>query len=155
MRLRRRPRARSLRKDGFAGAETLEMLLRNEKLQQQTRGGVLWVDEAGLVSSVDMKRLFDVAKKGGNRIVLSGDYRQHASVEAGDAFRLLESEAGVRLAELKEIRRQKNPEYKKAVEEISKGTAKGAQKGFDRLDKMGAIVEATARRGTRCSSPIT
>jgi conjugative relaxase-like TrwC/TraI family protein len=132
-----------LKKDGFEGAETLEMLLRNEKLQQQTRGGVLWVDEAGLVSSVDMKRLFDVAKKGGNRIVLSGDYRQHASVEAGDAFRLLESEAGVRLAELKEIRRQTDPEYKKAIFEISKGTAKGAQKGFDRLDKMGAIVEAT------------
>jgi ATP-dependent exoDNAse (exonuclease V) alpha subunit len=132
-----------LKKDGFEGAETLEMLLRNEKLQQATHGGVLWVDEAGLVSSVDMKRLFDVAKKGGNRVVLSGDYRQHASVEAGDAFRLLESEAGVRLAELKEIRRQTHPEYKKAVQEISKGTAKGAQKGFDRLDRMGAIVEAS------------
>jgi conjugative relaxase-like TrwC/TraI family protein len=132
-----------LKKDGFEGAETLEMLLRNEKLQQTTRGGVLWVDEAGLVSSGDMKRLFDVAKKGGNRVVLSGDYRQHASVEAGDAFRLLESEAGVKLAELKEIRRQTNPEYKKAIQEISKGTAKGAQKGFDRLDRMGAIVEAT------------
>lgn len=132
-----------LKKDGFEGAETLEMLLKNEKLQQQTRGGVLWVDEAGLVSSVDMKRLFDVAKRGGNRVVLSGDYRQHASVEAGDAFRLLESEAGVRLAELKEIRRQTHPEYKKAVQEISKGTAKGAQKGFDRLDRMGAIIEAS------------
>jgi conjugative relaxase-like TrwC/TraI family protein len=132
-----------LRKDGFEGAETLEMLLRNEKLQQRTRGAVLWLDEAGLVSSVDMNRFFDVAKKGGNRVVVSGDYRQHASVEAGDAFRLLESEAGVRLAELKEIHRQKDPEYKKAIFEISKGTAKGAQKGFDRLDKMGAIVEAS------------
>ena len=132
-----------LRNDGFEGAETLEMLLRNEKLQQQTRGGVLWLDEAGLVSSGDMKRFFDVAKRGGNRVVLSGDYRQHASVEAGDAFRLLESEAGVKLAELKEIHRQTDPEYKKAVEEISKGTAKGAQKGFDRLDKMGVIVEAS------------
>jgi conjugative relaxase-like TrwC/TraI family protein len=131
-----------LKKAGFEGAETLEMLLRNEKLQQQTKGAVLWVDEAGLISSVDMKRLFDVAKQGGNRIVLSGDYRQHASVEAGDAFRLLESEAGVRLAELKEIHRQKDPEYKKAIQDISKGTASGAQKGFDRLDKMGAIIEA-------------
>jgi conjugative relaxase-like TrwC/TraI family protein len=132
-----------LKKAGFEGAETLEMLLRNEKLQKQTHGAVLWVDEAGLISSVDMKRLFDVAKKGGNRVVLSGDYRQHASVEAGDAFRLLESEAGVKLAELKEIHRQTDPEYKMAVQEISKGTAKGAQKGFDRLDKMGAIVEAS------------
>ena len=132
-----------LKKAGFENAETLEMLLRSEQLQRKTQGGVLVIDEAGLVSSVDMKRLFDVAERGGNRLVLFGDYRQHASVEAGDAFRLLESEAGVRLAELKEIRRQTDPEYKKAVQEISKGTARGAQKGFDRLDKMGAIVEAS------------
>jgi conjugative relaxase-like TrwC/TraI family protein len=132
-----------LRKDGFANAETLERLLIDEKLQKQMQGGVIWVDEAGLVSSRSMRRLFDVARAQDARVVLSGDYRQHASVEAGDSFRLLESEAGVKLAQLKEIRRQKDPRYKKAVEEISKGTAKGAQKGFDRLDKMGAVVEAS------------
>jgi len=131
-----------LKKEGFANAETLEMLLRNEKLQEQTRGGVLWVDEAGLVSSKDMRRLMDVAKKNGNRVILSGDYTQHSSVEAGDAFRLLEKEAGVRLARLTEIRRQTDPGYKKAVEAISQGSSKAAQKGFDALDKMGCIVEA-------------
>jgi conjugative relaxase-like TrwC/TraI family protein len=131
-----------LRKDGFENAETLERLLVDEKLQKRTRGGVIWVDEAGLVSSRSMRRLFDVARQQDARVVLSGDYRQHASVEAGDSFRLLESEAGVKLAQLKEIHRQKDPAYKKAVEEISKGTAKGAQQGFDRLDKMGAVVEA-------------
>jgi conjugative relaxase-like TrwC/TraI family protein len=132
-----------LRKDGFENAETLERLLVDEKLQKQTRGGVIWVDEAGLVSSRSMRRLFDVARQQDARVVLSGDYRQHASVEAGDSFRLLESEAGVKLAQLKEIHRQKDPAYKKAVEEISKGTATGAQKGFDRLDRMGAVVEAS------------
>jgi ATP-dependent exoDNAse (exonuclease V) alpha subunit len=95
-----------------------------------------------MISSRQMQRLFDVARKQECRIVLSGDYRQHASVEAGDSFRLLESEAGVRLADLKTIRRQKDPQYRKAVEEISRGTATGAKKGFDRLDRMGAIIEA-------------
>jgi len=132
-----------LKKEGFKDAETLEMLFKNEKLQAQTRGQVLWVDEAGLVSSVDMRRLMDVAKKNGNRVILSGDYTQHASVEAGDAFRLLEKEAGVTLARLTEIRRQKEPGYKKAVEAISEGTGRAAQKGFDALDRMGWITEAS------------
>jgi conjugative relaxase-like TrwC/TraI family protein len=132
-----------LKNEGFADANTLESLLRNDKLQQQTKGQVLWVDEAGLISSGDMRRLMDVAKKNGNRVILSGDYTQHSSVEAGDAFRLLEKEAGVKLARLIEIRRQTEPGYKKAVEQISEGTGKSAQKGFDCLDKMGSVIEAS------------
>jgi len=132
-----------LAKEGFKDAETLEMLLRNEKMQEKTKGQILWVDEAGLVSSKDMRRLMDLAKKNNNRVILSGDYTQHPSVEAGDAFRLLEKEAGVRFARLTEIRRQKLPGYKKAVETISQGTGKAAQKGFDAFDKMGWIVEST------------
>lgn len=132
-----------LKKEGFANAETLETLLRSEKLQEQAKGQVLWVDEAGLVSSRDMRRLMEVAKKNGNRVILSGDYTQRSSVEAGDAFRLLESEAGVKLARLTETRRQTEPGYKKAVVQISQGTDKAAQKGFDALDRMGSIIEAS------------
>ena len=83
-----------LAKEGFKDAETLEMLLRSQKMQEKTKGQILWIDEAGLVSSKDMRRLMDVAKKNNNRVILSGDYTQHSSVEAGDAFRLLEKEAG-------------------------------------------------------------
>jgi conjugative relaxase-like TrwC/TraI family protein len=131
-----------LKKEGFQNAETLEMLLTNERLQEQTRGQVLWVDEAGLISSRDMRRLMDVAGRNGNRVILSGDYTQHASVEAGDAFRLLEKEAGVRLARLTEIRRQTEPKYRKAVEAIASGTGRAAQKGLDALDAMGCVIEA-------------
>jgi hypothetical protein len=67
-------------------------------------------------------------------------------VEAGDAFRLLEQEAGVRLARLTEIRRQTIPGYKKAVEAIAEGSARAAQKGFDALDKMGWVVEASGEK---------
>ena len=131
-----------LAKEGFEDAQTLEMLLCNEKMQEKTKGQIVWVDEAGLVSSVDMRRLMDLARKNGNRIILSGDYTQHSSVEAGDAFRLLEKEAGVKLARLTEIHRQTDPGYKKAVEAISQGTGKAAQTGFDALDKMGWVIEA-------------
>ena len=138
-----------LAKEGFKDAETLAMLLKNEKLQEKTKGQILWVDEAGLVSSRDMRALMDVAKRNGNRVILSGDYTQHSSVEAGDAFRLLETEAGVKLARLTEIRRQTHPGYKKAVEAIAQGIGKSAQKGFDALDKMGSIIEATGEERHR------
>ena len=49
----------------------------------------------------------------------------------------------MKLARLTEIRRQKMPGYKKAIEAISEGTGKAAQKGFDVLDKMKWIVEST------------
>ena len=132
-----------LRKVGFKNAETLAKLFKSEKLQSQLHRQVMLVDEAGQVSSKDMHKLFDIARKQEARVILVGDYRQHSSVEAGDAFRLLKQEAGIRYAQLKEIRRQTEPGYKKAVEQISSGTSAGAQKGFDALDKMGWIVEAS------------
>ncbi|HEX3747693.1 MAG TPA: MobF family relaxase [Bryobacteraceae bacterium] len=132
-----------LAKEGFSDAQTLAMLLKNTKLQEQTKGQVIWIDEAGLVSGNDMRKLFDIAKKNGNRVILSGDYTQHSSIERLDAFRLLEKEAGVKLARLTEIRRQTVSGYKKAVEAISQGSGKAAQKGFAMLDKIGWVVEAS------------
>ncbi len=137
-----------LRNDGFKEATTVAQLLSDERMQQAIKGQVLWIDEAGLLSSKETRGVFQLAEAQGARVVLSGDYRQHSAVARGDAFRLLESEAGLSVAELKTIRRQKGSDYRKAVEAISAGTAKGAEKGFEMLDKMGAIVEASgeARR---------
>jgi conjugative relaxase-like TrwC/TraI family protein len=131
-----------LREEGFKDADTVEHLLGNKETQEKVRGQVLWVDEAGLLSSKDTRRVFELAQKNDCRVILSGDYRQHTAVARGDAFRLLESEAGVKFAELTEIRRQKEASYKEAIGAIAEGTAKDAAKGFDRLDKMGAIIEA-------------
>ena len=49
----------------------------------------------------------------------------------------------MKLARLTEIRRQTEPGYKKAVEAIALGTGKAAQQGFDALDKMGCVSEAS------------
>jgi conjugative relaxase-like TrwC/TraI family protein len=132
-----------LRKVGFKNADTLAALFNSDKMQANLHRQVILVDEAGQVSSKDMRTLFDIAKKQEARVILVGDYRQHSSVEAGDAFRLLEKEAGVRYAQVKQIRRQTVPGYKNAVEQISNGTSAGAQRGFDALDKMGWVVEAS------------
>jgi hypothetical protein len=131
--------------DGFKEATTVAQLLADERMQKAVKGQVLWIDEAGLMGSQETRSVFRLAEELDCRVVLSGDHRQHSAVARGDAFRLLQSEAGLSVAELKVIRRQKKSEYRQAVEAISKGTAKGAEKGFEMLDKMGAIVEATGQ----------
>jgi hypothetical protein len=127
-----------LRGEGFAQADTVKHLLGNAEMQAQLRGGVLWIDEAGMLGNRDMMALLNVARKeGAARVVLAGDYTQIRSVPRGDAFRFLEENAGLRVARLENIRRQKTPEMKAAVEAISRGEV---DKGMGLLDKQGSIV---------------
>ena len=126
-----------LRDEGFASADTVARLLVDETLQHEVRRGVIWIDEAGLLGTKTMGRVFDLAEKLDARVVLSGDRRQHGSVERGAALRLLEDEAGLRPAEIKEIQRQRD-EYKRAVRDLSEGNA---QAGFRRLDGLGWVRE--------------
>jgi conjugative relaxase-like TrwC/TraI family protein len=137
-----------LRNEGFENAETVERLLIDPKMQEQVKDGVLWVDEAGLLSVKDMKRIFDVAKQQDARVVLSGDSKQHSSVYRGDALRILEKDAGLKVGKLSQIRRQENESYRNAVKAISEGDTVGKdgktrlEAGIGMLDNMGAIVEA-------------
>jgi conjugative relaxase-like TrwC/TraI family protein len=139
----------TLRSEGFENADTVERLLIDPKMQDAVKNQVLWVDEAGLLSVKDMKRLFDVATQQDARIVLSGDTAQHTAVSRGDALRILESDAGLRTAQLQEIRRQTNEDYRTAVKAISEGDAPGKdgktrfETGMEKLDAMGAIVEVS------------
>lgn len=129
---------RTLRKSGFPEAETVEKFLQSPLMQKEATGGVLWVDEAGLLSVPAMKRLTDLADTINARIVFSGDVRQHSSVERGDALRMLRKHAGLEMAELNTIRRQKNRAYREAIEDISEGCV---VEGFRKLEAMGAILE--------------
>ena len=88
----------TLRKGAFPNAQTVEQLLVNEKLQDEYRNGVWWVDEAGQLSARSMHRLFDLAEKQNARIVLSGDVGQHRAVERGDAMRSLYDHAELKPA---------------------------------------------------------
>lgn len=136
-----------LRVEGFKDADTIEKLLTDANLQHTIHGQVLLIDEAGLMSTPDMKRLFDLGKRQNARIILSGDSAQHSSVLRGDALRILQRDAGIQWAELKEVRRQTNKDYRDAVSAISEGDkpAKDGKSqlehGIEALDKMGAIVE--------------
>ncbi len=128
-----------LRDEGFLNAETVQQLLLNERLQQSVSGGVLWVDEAGLLSVREMNRLLTIAEEQGARVVLSGDRFQHHSVQRGDAFRLVAESGLVEVKQTRTIYRQRKDFYRQAVEEISKGQV---EQGFKMLDQLGFIHES-------------
>ncbi len=124
-----------LREEGFDEADTLARFLCDERMQEKAKNGVVWLDEAGLVGSRSMTQLFDLADRLNARVVLSGDKRQLAPVERGSPLRLLEDLAGLKVAEITDIKRQKG-EYREAVKLLAKGDAAA---GFDRLDALGWI----------------
>jgi conjugative relaxase-like TrwC/TraI family protein len=126
--------------EGFHNADTVARLLVDEKLQQQVKGNVMWIDEAGLLGTRTMAQLFDLADRLDARVILSGDRRQHGSVERGSALWLLETEAGIVPAEIRTIQRQKGA-YKDAVQALSEGRI---QDGFQKLDDLGWIREVGA-----------
>lgn len=130
-------------KDGIKDAETVARLLVDTELQRQYRGGVWWIDEAGMISSRMMVALCLAAERNDARLIFSGDTRQHGSVERGDALRILRDQAGLKLALVETIQRQKGL-YKEAVLDCSRGQI---AEGLEKFDRMGAIREVdTAER---------
>ncbi|MEZ5415454.1 MAG: AAA family ATPase [Opitutaceae bacterium] len=125
-----------LRQELTAEADTLQQLLVNPSLQAATRGRVILVDEAGLVSVREMRDLCRLAAANSNRLLLVGDTKQHSSVEAGDAVRCLQRYAQVPVFRLTEIRRQRDPGYRRAVAMLAKGEALRA---FDQFERLGAV----------------
>ena len=126
-----------LQDEGFKDADTVARLLVDQKLQQKLASQLIWIDEAGLLGVKTTADVFALADKLDARVLLSGDRRQHGSVERGAALRLLEEEAGLVPAEVKEIKRQSGV-YKEAVKSLAEGHAAA---GFKQLDELGWVRE--------------
>ena len=122
---------------GFSTADTVARFLKDEKMQEAARGGVILVDEASQLGTRDMLQVFDVARRVEARLILVGDRRQHRSVTAGEPLKLLEERAGLRVAEVTDILRQQG-DYKKAAQALSEGRTDEA---FEELDRLGWIKQ--------------
>lgn len=143
--LRRSKEERSDVANAFSSAQTLQKILHDYAASGESgvrRDSCIILDEAGMVSVRMMRRLVDICEREGHRLVLIGDYKQHASVEAGGAFRLLVESGAVRSHRISEIRRQSEEAlggaYRVAASLMSAGEIGDA---FDLLDKAGAIIE--------------
>ena len=96
--------------DGLVGDEALAALRRRHA------GTVLVLDEASMVGTVQMQALMRIAETlGVGRLALVGDTAQLRAVDAGGPFRLLQR-AGMPIAVMDEILRQRTPELKAAVD---------------------------------------
>ncbi len=126
-----------LRESGFPDADTLAHLLVDPTQQAAIHDSVVVVDEAGLIGTRSMSKLFDVVDQAHARLVLVGDIEQHGPVERGEALRLLETDAGLTPIHIKEIQRQR-ARYKQAIEHLCEGRT---AEGFDGLDQLGWIRE--------------
>ena len=126
-----------LQKVGFAHAATLQRLLCDPQAQTDVHGKVVILDEAGMVSGKQMAELLALAEQHAARIVFSGDTRQIQSVEAGDALRILEKESQLKSTSLTQVQRQTVQQYREAIQELRRNS----QRGFEKLEEMGAVQE--------------
>ena len=122
---------------GFAGAATIARFFKDTRMQDAVKGGAVLVDEASLIGTRDLLRLFEIVREQSARIVLVGDKRQHRSVSAGEPLKLLEERAGLPVAEVTGIIRQKG-DYRKASKALADGNT---AEGFAELDRLGWIRE--------------
>ena len=138
--------ARVLREETGSRARTLQWFLtrhgdlgnaaRVVRDRREHEGSVLVLDEASMVSTAEMALLLRVAERFRvARLVLVGDRRQLRAVSAGEPFRALQ-EAGVAVAEMEEILRQRDPALKAAVERLKEGRAREALQGLEHVHEV-------------------
>jgi conjugative relaxase-like TrwC/TraI family protein len=126
----------SLQGEGFEDVATCDRLLggldaAREQLDART---VLVVDEAGMVGSRKLARLVDHAQQEGAKVVLVGDDRQLAAIDAGGGFRALRLRLGA--SELVENRRQHQAWEREALELVRSGLVEDAVAAYQAHDRV-------------------
>jgi conjugative relaxase-like TrwC/TraI family protein len=126
----------SLQGEGFEDVATCDRLLGDldcgrEQLDPRT---VLVVDEAGMVSSRKLGRLLEHADQAQTKVVLVGDDRQLAAIDAGGGFRALRLRLGA--SELTENRRQHQAWEREALDLVRSGLVEEAVAAYQAHDRV-------------------
>jgi conjugative relaxase-like TrwC/TraI family protein len=126
----------SLQGEGFEDVATCDRLLGDldrgrEQLDART---VLVVDEAGMLGSRKLSRLLEHAHDAQAKVVLVGDDRQLAAIDAGGGFRGLRLRLGA--SELVENRRQQQAWEREALELVRSGLVEEAVAAYRAHDRV-------------------
>jgi conjugative relaxase-like TrwC/TraI family protein len=129
----------SLQGEGFEDVATCDRLLGDldrgrEQLDART---VLVVDEAGMVGSRKLARLLEHAQQAQAKVVLVGDDRQLAPIDAGGGFRALRLRLGA--SELTENRRQHQAWEREALDLVRGGLVDEAVAAYQAHDRVVAV----------------
>ncbi len=115
--------------DGVADAGTLA------GLRARYGGAVVVVDEMSLAGTAQARALLRIAERLDiARLVLVGDSRQLRGVQAGQPFRQMQ-DAGMGVAEMDELRRQRDPDLKAAIRDMIEGEPGAA------LERLGSNLQ--------------
>jgi ATP-dependent exoDNAse (exonuclease V) alpha subunit len=125
--------------EGFTDARTIDRLLLDlahgrEELDART---VLVVDEAAMVATRKLAPLLCHAEQAGAKVVLVGDDRQFASIQAGGGFRALRLRLGA--SELTVNRRQVEAWEQRAIEDVRAGNLERAIAAYAEHDRLRAF----------------
>jgi conjugative relaxase-like TrwC/TraI family protein len=126
----------SLQDEGFEDVATCDRLLGDldrgqEQLDART---VLVIDEAGMVGSRKLGRLLKHADRAQAKVVLVGDDRQLAPIDAGGGFRALRLRLGA--SELTENRRQHQAWEREALDLVRSGLVEEAVAAYQAHDRV-------------------
>ncbi len=89
------------------------------------------VDESSMNATLKIKEVIELAEKENARVILIGDIKQLASIQAGGMFERLQKSKNVTFVEMHESIRQTDPFLKEAVKTIAKGKIKEGMKMLD------------------------
>jgi len=128
--------ARQLRDDLGVEAKATDAWLAQDKAGKTflDRKTVLFVDEAGQLSSRQMLKVLKAAEDAQAKVILTGDQRQLQAIGAGPGLRLVAEQAGV--ARIDTIIRQRDAWARHAVEDLSLGRADKAVAAFEEHDTL-------------------
>jgi conjugative relaxase-like TrwC/TraI family protein len=134
----------TLEAGGFEEVATCDRLLADldrghEQLDSRT---VLVVDEAGMLGSRKLTRLLNHAEQAQAKVVLVGDDRQLAAIDAGGGFRALRLRLGA--SELVENRRQHEAWEREALELVRSGLVEEAVAAYRAHDRVMAAESKPA-----------
>lgn len=106
----------TLHKDTGIVTSTVDSYLFTRKPEDIESKQIILVDEGSLLNAKHVQDLLIAAKNSGAKLFLLGDKDQHAAVEAGKPFIIMQA-FGMQVASVKTIIRQKNEELLNAVKD--------------------------------------
>jgi conjugative relaxase-like TrwC/TraI family protein len=127
---------KELEKSGIHSQTLYSFVLQQKNAEPPPEKRLYVLDESSLADTVKIERLFDQVGPG-DRIILVGDRTQHQAVEAGAPFEQFQKR-GVTTIFLSENVRQKDPVYRRTVNQVSLGEIRGAVEG---LNARGKVIE--------------
>ena len=131
--------------DAGTTARTIASLLEDRSPAALTKQ--VWiVDESSLLPTRQVNRLLHKAREARvERIIFVGDQRQHHAIEAGRPISQMQS-AGMAVARLETIRRQRDPELRQAVMHAAQGEMGEALAILERRGDIREVADIERRR---------